>query len=50
MDTITIHDTQQAGPIALLTKLHYDEFTDMAWYVSPSYLLFIFHTLDRADD
>lgn len=31
MDTITIHDTQQAGPICLLTKLHYDEFTDMAW-------------------
>ncbi|OCB91854.1 WD40 repeat-like protein [Sanghuangporus baumii] len=31
MDTITIHDTQQASPIALLTKLHYDEFTDMAW-------------------
>jgi chromatin assembly factor 1 subunit B len=33
MDTITIHDTQQAGPVCLLTKLHYDEFTDMAWYV-----------------
>lgn len=32
MDTITIHDTQQASPIALLTKLHYDEFTDMTWY------------------
>ncbi|EJD01898.1 WD40 repeat-like protein [Fomitiporia mediterranea MF3/22] len=31
MDTITIHDTQQASPIALLTKLHYDEFTDMTW-------------------
>ncbi|THH05951.1 hypothetical protein EW145_g4435 [Phellinidium pouzarii] len=31
MDTITIHDTQQASPIALLTKLHYDEFTDMSW-------------------
>ncbi|KAH8112858.1 WD40 repeat-like protein [Phellopilus nigrolimitatus] len=31
MDAITIHDTQQAGPVALLTKLHYDEFTDMAW-------------------
>ncbi|KIP04835.1 hypothetical protein PHLGIDRAFT_75293 [Phlebiopsis gigantea 11061_1 CR5-6] len=31
MDTITIYDTQQAGPICLLTKLHYDEFTDMAW-------------------
>lgn len=31
MDTISIHDTQQAGPVCLLTKLHYDEFTDMAW-------------------
>lgn len=33
MDTVTIHDTQQAGPVCLLTKLHYDEFTDMTWYV-----------------
>jgi chromatin assembly factor 1 subunit B len=31
MDAIAIHDTQQAGPICLLTKLHYDEFTDMSW-------------------
>lgn len=31
MDTIAIHDTQQAGPLCLLTKLHYDEFTDMTW-------------------
>lgn len=31
MDTVTIYDTQQAGPICLLTKLHYDEFTDMTW-------------------
>ncbi|KAF8503052.1 WD40 repeat-like protein [Hysterangium stoloniferum] len=31
MDTITIHDTQQAGPVCMFTKLHYDEFTDMAW-------------------
>ena len=31
MDTVAIHDTQQAGPIAMLTKLHYDEFTDAAW-------------------
>jgi len=39
MDAIAIHDTQQAGPICLLTKLHYDEFTDMSWWVffsSPS--------------
>lgn len=33
MDTITIYDTQQAGPVCLLTKLHYDEFTDMSWFV-----------------
>jgi chromatin assembly factor 1 subunit B len=33
MDAIAIHDTQQAGPICLLTKLHYDEFTDMSWFV-----------------
>ena len=35
MDAIAIHDTQQAGPICLLTKLHYDEFTDMSWWVFP---------------
>ena len=35
MDAIAIHDTQQAGPISLLTKLHYDEFTDMSWWVFP---------------
>lgn len=33
MDTVAIYDTQQAGPVCLLTKLHYDEFTDMTWYV-----------------
>jgi hypothetical protein len=38
MDAIAIHDTQQAGPICLLTKLHYDEFTDMSWLVFPSKL------------
>ncbi|KIJ43010.1 hypothetical protein M422DRAFT_75536 [Sphaerobolus stellatus SS14] len=31
MDTITIHDTQQASPVCMFTKLHYDEFTDMSW-------------------
>lgn len=31
MDTVIIYDTQQAGPVCLLTKLHYDEFTDMTW-------------------
>lgn len=30
-DAIAIYDTQQAGPICLLTKLHYDEFTDLSW-------------------
>jgi chromatin assembly factor 1 subunit B len=30
-ETVAIHDTQQAGPICLLSKLHYDSFTDMAW-------------------
>jgi chromatin assembly factor 1 subunit B len=30
-DTVAIHDTQQAGPVCLMTKLHYDSFTDMAW-------------------
>jgi chromatin assembly factor 1 subunit B len=34
MDTIAIYDTQQAGPVCLLTKLHYDEFTDLTWQVS----------------
>lgn len=37
MDTVTIYDTQQAGPVCLLTKLHYDEFTDMSWYVISYY-------------
>lgn len=31
MDTVAIYDTQQAGPVCMLTKLHYDEFTDMTW-------------------
>jgi chromatin assembly factor 1 subunit B len=39
MDTVAIHDTQQAGPICLLTKLHYDEFTDMTWCVPYSFIL-----------
>ncbi|KAG8810592.1 hypothetical protein FRC17_002863, partial [Serendipita sp. 399] len=30
-DSVTIHDTQQAGPICVLSKLHYDSFTDMTW-------------------
>ena len=36
MDTITIYDTQQAGPICMMTKLHYDEFTDITWFVENS--------------
>lgn len=31
MDAVLIYDTQQAGPICLLTRLHYDEFTDATW-------------------
>jgi len=31
MDTVAIYDTQQAGPFCMLTKLHYDEFTDLSW-------------------
>ncbi|KAJ6588071.1 hypothetical protein B0H19DRAFT_1097917 [Mycena capillaripes] len=31
MDTVAIYDTQQAGPVCLLTKLHYDVFTDLSW-------------------
>ncbi|KZW00983.1 WD40 repeat-like protein [Exidia glandulosa HHB12029] len=31
MDSVAIYDTQQASPIALLSRLHYDEFTDMSW-------------------
>ena len=33
MDTVAIYDTQQAGPVCMLTKLHYDEFTDLTWCV-----------------
>ncbi|GJJ14783.1 hypothetical protein Clacol_009051 [Clathrus columnatus] len=33
MDTITVHDTQQTSPICMFSKLHYDEFTDMTWFV-----------------
>lgn len=43
MDTVTIYDTQQAGPVCLLTKLHYDEFTDMSWYAG------LFNTLHLND-
>lgn len=40
MDTVTIYDTQQSGPVCMLTKLHYDEFTDMAWLV-PTFFSFL---------
>ncbi|TFK99232.1 WD40-repeat-containing domain protein [Pterulicium gracile] len=36
MDAVAIYDTQQAGPVCLLSKLHYDEFTDMSWSVPSS--------------
>jgi len=36
MDAVAIYDTQQSGPICMLTKLHYDEFTDASWYVFTS--------------
>ncbi|OAX39297.1 WD40 repeat-like protein [Rhizopogon vinicolor AM-OR11-026] len=31
MDSVAIYDTQQSGPVCMLTKLHYDEFTDASW-------------------
>ncbi|CAK5267125.1 unnamed protein product [Mycena citricolor] len=31
MDTVAIYDTQQTGPVCLLSKLHYDELTDLTW-------------------
>ncbi|THV05396.1 WD40 repeat-like protein [Dendrothele bispora CBS 962.96] len=31
MDAIVIYDTQQTTPVCMLTKLHYDEFTDASW-------------------
>lgn len=32
MDAVAIYDTQQSSPICMLTKLHYDEFTDVTWF------------------
>jgi chromatin assembly factor 1 subunit B len=37
MDAVAIYDTQQSGPVCMLTKLHYDEFTDASWYVMAIY-------------
>lgn len=57
MDTVAIYDTQQAGPVCMLTKLHYDEFTDLTWYILSVYLglsniiltfLFLGHRMDSA--
>ncbi|KAE9402745.1 WD40 repeat-like protein [Gymnopus androsaceus JB14] len=31
MDAVVIYDTQQSTPVCMLTKLHYDEFTDASW-------------------
>lgn len=30
-DTVTVYDTQQAGPVCMFSNLHYTSFTDMAW-------------------
>ncbi|KAJ3814606.1 WD40 repeat-like protein [Lentinula aff. lateritia] len=35
MDAVVIYDTQQSTPVCMLSKLHYDEFTDASWCVSP---------------
>ncbi|KAJ7209271.1 WD40-repeat-containing domain protein [Mycena pura] len=40
MDTVAIYDTQQAGPVCLLTNLHYDEFTDITWSPDGQCVLF----------
>ena len=37
MDTVAIYDTQQSTPLCLLTKLHYDEFTDLTWYIESNF-------------
>ncbi|KAJ4490335.1 WD40 repeat-like protein [Lentinula aciculospora] len=31
MDAVVIYDTQQSTPVCMLSKLHYDEFTDASW-------------------
>ncbi|KAJ3768865.1 WD40 repeat-like protein [Lentinula raphanica] len=31
MDAVVVYDTQQSTPICMLSKLHYDEFTDASW-------------------
>lgn len=41
MDAVAIYDTQQSGPVCMLTKLHYDEFTDASWYVFASFIVVV---------
>jgi chromatin assembly factor 1 subunit B len=54
MDTVAIYDTQQSTPLCLLTKLHYDEFTDLTWYVNLQTRVIIanvvLHSSNRAPD
>jgi chromatin assembly factor 1 subunit B len=54
MDTVTIYDTQQSSPVCMLTKLHYDEFTDMTWCViyilRPHVTVLISSCLHRSPD
>jgi len=30
-DSVLVYDTQQASPVCVMSKLHYDSFTDMSW-------------------
>lgn len=30
-ESVLLYDTQQSGPLAIISGLHYDEFTDIAW-------------------
>ena len=30
-DSVLVYDTQQASPMCVMSKLHYDSFTDMSW-------------------
>lgn len=30
-DSVLVYDTQQTSPVCVMSKLHYDSFTDMSW-------------------
>lgn len=32
-ESVLLYDTQQSGPLAIVSGLHYDDFTDIAWWV-----------------